>query len=805
MRTPLVAIREQLRYGDRRVRRTRRGGLALGVRDDSESAETPAGSTIAPGALTAIIARLARAPTQQAPLLPGARVGRYEIIREIGRGGFGCVYEAHDTALHRLVALKVLYGARATGSEAATEGEAAARLAHPNIAALHDAGLLECGTPYLVYEMLHGETLESRLARGPLPPREALAIGAQVARALAHAHAQSVVHRDLKPANVFLTADGEVKVLDFGVALLFGREAPAAGTPAYMAPEQRRGEPEDARTDLYALGVLLREALIGSATAAPGSSVPPPLRGILASLLAEDPTARPRGARAALTALESAARAFATPRMRLRRTAMALGALLLMAGAVSGGLLYRERQERRAAVGERGPSVAVLPFTDLSPGRDQEYFSDGLAEEILNALAQVEGLRVAGRTSSFALRGRRDDLHAIGRTLSVGTVLEGSVRKSGTRLRITARLVSVADGYDLWSRTFDRELRDVFVVQDEIATAVAQALQVKLLRPNPPTTRAQRTDSAEAHLQYLIGRQLYVRNSMDAYQHAVDAFQKALALDPGYAPAHAWLALALRDLADHAVRPEAATELRRRALDEAERAVVLGPDLADAFAARALLRINWTHDWSGAKADLARALTLNPNDPAQQRRQGLLFASLGRLEEAVAAVKKATELDPLNPVTWNWLGWLQMSQGRFELGKDATRRAIAISPEAEDAHINLAYCAILEGRPAEALADVPRLREMEGLEVKAMAEHDLGHAVDEQRALDTLTSKYGHVDAAGVAYVYAWRRDRDHAFAWLERALGQELSDLKFNPFLRDLRGDPRYGALLRRMNLPPD
>jgi len=291
----------------------------LGLRDDSDpQVGLAADAAVRPGALTALLAQLAHTPTQVAPphLVAGARVGRYEIIRSIGRGGFGTVHEAHDTALNRLVALKAFHRPSAADPGAASEGEAAARLAHPNIAALYDAGVIDDGFAYLVYEILHGETLESRLARGPIPPGEALAIAAQVARALWHAHTHGVVHRDLKPANVFLTAEGDVKVLDFGMALLFGRAAPAGGTPAYMAPEQRRGEPEDARTDLYALGTLMREMLTGErdASGAWRDRVPLPIRRFLSALVAEDPAARPRSARVAIGELEAAARALAEPR-----------------------------------------------------------------------------------------------------------------------------------------------------------------------------------------------------------------------------------------------------------------------------------------------------------------------------------------------------------------------------------------------------------------------------------------------------------------------------------------------------------
>jgi tetratricopeptide (TPR) repeat protein len=276
-----------------------------------------------------------------------------------------------------------------------------------------------------------------------------------------------------------------------------------------------------------------------------------------------------------------------------------------------------------------------------------------------------------------------------------------------------------------------------------------------------------------------------------------------IALDPSYAAAHAWLALALRDVA--ADEPASAPALRQKDMAEVERAVVLGPDLPDAWAARGFLRIAWTHDWAGAQGDLARALALNPSDSPARRRQGILLAALGRAEEAVNVLRQAIDLDPLDSTTWERLAYVETYLGRFDAARDALRRALEISPGSDDALIRRAYCDIVEGRPADALAGTRRVPEMERLEIRSISEHDLGRAAEARRALDQLIARYGHSDAAGIAQAYAWWGDRDHAFEWLDRALGQELFDVKFNPVLRKLRRDPRYAALLRRMNLPPD
>lgn len=421
----------------------------MGLPDDSDAPPgLGANATVTPGALTSLIERLAHAPVQVAPplLTPGTRVGRYEIIRAVGRGGFGTVYEAHDTALNRLVALKALHCPTAADSGTASEGEAVARLAHPNIAVLYDAGVLDGGFPCLVYEILHGETLESRLARGRIPPGEAVAIAVQVARALWHAHTHGVVHRDLKPSNVFLTAEGDVKVLDFGMALLFGRDAPGGGTPAYMAPEQRRGEPEDARTDLHALGVLLREMLTGErgGAGAEDDRIPPPARPILAALIAEDPAARPRSARVALGELEVAARALgaparvpAVPAMTRRRPGLwwlwAAGAIAAVAAAVAAWQLRRhgpagesalaearfvqltnfEGIEQAAAISRDGRFVAFQSdrdgqmevwVTQVGTGRFLDL-TRGSAAEIVNPSIRTLGFSPDGSLVTFWARG----------------------------------------------------------------------------------------------------------------------------------------------------------------------------------------------------------------------------------------------------------------------------------------------------------------------------------------------------------------------------------------------------------------
>jgi TolB-like protein/Flp pilus assembly protein TadD len=453
------------------------------------------------------------------------------------------------------------------------------------------------------------------------------------------------------------------------------------------------------------------------------------------------------------------------------------------------------------------PSVAVLPFADLSPKKDQEYFSEGLAEEILDALAHVEGLRVTGRTSSFSFKGKNEDVQSIAQKLHVGAVLEGSVRRDGTHLRITAQLINAADGFQIWSQIFDRQLTAVFAVQEEISAAVVQALQIKLL-PGRNALPAARKTTPEAHAEYLIARQLLNRGSAEGFRRAEEAFRRAVKLDPGYAPAWVGLAMAANYSSDFGRTAAEVREEAARAVAAADKAVALGPDLAEAWSARGWLHAFVEWDWDRAESDMKNALRLNSGDAQAWRRYGFLLGALGRLPEALAAVRKSTELDPLFAEAWDNLGYLATASGDLATARSASSRALEIAPEQAYAADHLAVADLLEGHPALALAAFAKAGEdvfrLQGI---AMAQHDLGRAAESGRALAELAAKHGHSSAFQVAQAYAWCTDRDRAFEWLARSYRQRdggLSFLKSDPLLRKIRGDPRYVDLLRKMKLPP-
>jgi serine/threonine-protein kinase len=443
-------------------------------------------------------------------------------------------------------------------------------------------------------------------------------------------------------------------------------------------------------------------------------------------------------------------------------------------------------------------SIVVLPFVDMSERKDEEYFSDGLSEELIELLGKTPGLRVIPRTSSFYFKGKAETLETIAAQLHVANVLEGSVRKSGNRLRITAQLVRADTSEHLWSETYDRELRDVFQVQDEIAGAVVSALQVKLaVAQQAPYMH--RTSNLEAHNQFLLGRQFFKRATVDGFRRAAAAFRKAVELDPHYAAAYAELAVAESFVADQDEEDAAG---QQRALAAADKAVELAPDEAEPYGTRGFLRgRRW--DWIGAEADFDKALALDSNNSDIQSRYAELLDVLGRQPAALAAARKATELDPLSPWAWTSLAARLITSQQFARADEALRRLIEILPEADFPLSWLGILRLYEGNAKEALVTFQSLSE-ERLRLfgVALAEHTLGHAKESQQALDQLIAE--GAPAYAVAEIYAWRGEKDKAFEWLDRAYQRHTgSDLRHDPLVTSLHGDPRFAALLRKMNLP--
>ena len=445
-------------------------------------------------------------------------------------------------------------------------------------------------------------------------------------------------------------------------------------------------------------------------------------------------------------------------------------------------------------------SVAVLPFVDMSEKKDQEYFSDGLSEELIDRLSRVQELRVPARTSSFYFKGKSVKIATIAKELGVAHVLEGSVRKADHTIRITVQLIRADNGYHLWSETYDRDARDIFKVQDEIAAAVVAALKTTLAWTPASSPR---TSNPEAYNQYLLGNHLFNRTNSESFQRAIEPYRRAIALDPHYAAAYAGLAYAEFYVASNTGDVAG----YKRAEAAAERAVALAPEEAEGYAARADLSSYLRWDWASAQADFAKALALDPTNTLVQRRYSLLLGGLGRLPEAIRIVRQVIGRDPLSNAAWHNLGFYLSESGDFAGAQQALRRALQIEPDDTYSLNQLAVVQLLQGQSSLALATFGRINdEAFRLTGIAMAEHSLGHAKESRQALDELIKKHAGDSAYEIAEVYAWRGEKDKAFEWLERAYRHNdggLTDLKVDRLIDNLRGDPRYKALLRKLNLP--
>jgi TolB-like protein/tetratricopeptide (TPR) repeat protein len=455
-----------------------------------------------------------------------------------------------------------------------------------------------------------------------------------------------------------------------------------------------------------------------------------------------------------------------------------------------------------------GPSIAVLPFADMSEKHDQEYFADGVAEEVLNELAHVKGLKVIGRTSAFSFKGKNEDLRVVAQKLGVNHVLEGSVRRQGGRILITAQLIRARDGSHAWSERYERDAGDIFAIQRDVARSVTAALQVAMGAGDTPSLAAPPSTSAAAYNHYLLGVHHSQGFTLEGQGRAIGEFRKAIALDPGYAPAWEALSDALYWLAQARGTARDSPELEE-ALAAAEKAVSLAPHYALAYLARGLIREGFRWDWEGARSDYERAIELNPGSSRALRRYAVLMGNLGRDDLSLPYYERALVLDPLDSGTWNAMGSTLVDLGKLEAARKALDRCLAIAPEHILALQNLADCDLLEGRTAEAAQGYVRIEagayRLLGM---VMVNKTLGRERESLDAMAALEAEHGAAQPTFVAQAHAWRGENDEAFRWLDRAVAQHdqgLREIKHDRYTRGLRGDPRFKALLRKMKLPVD
>ncbi|HEY8548915.1 MAG TPA: protein kinase [Vicinamibacterales bacterium] len=753
-------------------------------------------------------------PASSSRLAPGFAIGPYTIRSLLGAGGMGEVYLARDTRLDRDVAIKVLAAAVANHPDRRRrfhhEARAAASLNHRNIVAIHDVDL-EAALPFIVMEYVPGETLLSLLRRERLPQGRALRISSEIAAALVEAHAHHIAHRDLKPANVMLTPEGSVKVLDFGIAKtvppLSGLLASAGdepdgagtqpgqlvGTPEYMSPEQRLGGRVDRRTDIYSLGVILFELLAGQH----------PFADLVVPLLTGTPVDAPLplicriDPAVPIEVGDLVTRAMA-PNPADRPTAAALERSL------------RTLSMQMSATRPDVASIAVLSFSDMSPGKDQEFFCDGMAEELINALTQIPGLRVAARTSAFQFKGMSRDVRAIGTALNVGAVLDGSVRKAGNRLRVTVDLIGTADGYQLWSDRFDRDLQDVFAVQDEIVRSVIGVLKGKLAVDRPAALVSRRT-SVGAYGSYLEGRYHWNKRTGDDLRKSIRCFERAIAQDAGYAPAYAGVADACVMLATYGI--EAAATVIPRAREALEAALRIDPALSQAYACRGCVRSIHDWAWSEASHDFRRALTLSSAYPTAHHWYAINhLVPLGRFDEAAEELRLAFELDPLALPIRTSMGMLAYFAGRYDDAVRELTRTIELDERFGLARLFLGATYTEQGRHAEALAELNAAMQWSGSSPEALAAigylHGRAGNVDGARSILRELERQSalrYVSPAKVAQVRAGLGEREKALDRLRAAGDERAADLpwlRVRPVFASLHGEPAFEALVQKMGL---
>jgi len=741
--------------------------------------------------------------------------GRYRIERELGAGGMAIVYLAEDLRHHRLIAVKTLRPELAVGIGAErflVEIEIAAALTHPHILPLYDSGEAD-GLIYYVMPYVEGPSLRDRLdAEHRLPVPEALKIAREVVGALDYAHRRGLVHRDIKPENIMLYEDAAL-VTDFGIALGLrsghgGRLSEAGiiiGTPAYMSPEQAMGDPVDRRSDLYSVGCVLFEMLAGTPPYAGDTAMAITAQKLVDPLppLHAQRDEVPREVEAAL------ARALACKADDRYASAAEFAAALELA---AGEPPPRTRRSGTGDDAARGSSIAVLPFADLSAGPENEFFSDGITEELTNALSKLEGLHVVARASAFAFKGRQEDVREIGRQLGVGTVLEGSVRRAGKRVRVTAELVNVADGYRLWSERYDRQVDDVFAIQDEIAGAIADVLEAKLLgAPKAYAQEPARKGDPKAYEHYLRGRHHWNQRTTSALDRSIEEFEQAIAVDPQHAASYAGIADSYVILGVYSHRPP--DEVMPKAKAAAEQALAIDASLAEAHTSLACVRALYEWDWAAADAGFRRAIAHNPQYATAHQWYAMnCLVPQGRFDAAQAELERALALDPLSLAVNTSVGLRHFYERQLASAARALRGTLELNQDFGTAHYFIGHVHIAMGRYDEAIVALERAVTLQEGSAETTAALATAHALAYHRAeAEALLAELErrarevYVSPALVAQVHLALGDPAPALDRLEEAASRRTADLvwlRVHPIYDSVRGHPRFRALLETMHL---
>ena len=766
-------------------------------------------------------ATLSERTQSESDLLPGppqagTTLGTYRIERLLGRGGMGTVFLAYDTTLHRRVALKVIEtsgDAQTSGARILREARNAAALNHPNICTIYEVGHAD-GVTFIAMEYVEGRSVRERLVEGPLPLEEAVRYGIQAGDALAYAHNHGVVHRDFKAANVVVTEAAHLKIIDFGLArradpmMASTRTMPSlvaagtvAGTPYAMAPEQVRGDATDARTDIWALGVLLYEMVTGAPPFA-AATVPE----LFSSILRDSPV-RPAAVSIEIGAVierclaKEPARRFQTA-ADVRSALATLGSEVRHTPAVAG---------RFPAVQRSDPvdSVAVLPFVNASADPNVEYLSDGITETLINSLSQLPHLRVKSRQSVFRYKGRQADAQTVGRELAVRAVLVGQVVQRGDSLAISAELIDARSEDQIWGEQYHRKLTDVMRIQEEIAVAISGKLRVKLNEEDHAQMTKRYTEKAEAYQNYLKGRYWWNKRTREGIRKGIEYFKEAIEADPSYALPYGGLADSYALLAG--VQPS--KDVFPSAKAAALKALEFDDRLAEAHTSLAYIYTHYDWNWSDAEKEYLRAIELNPNYPAAHSAYAKYLTAMGRFDEATSQINLARDLDPLSPGIASGVAGCFYAKRQYDQAIKRYREVLDMEPRFAAAHFSLGDVYLAKSMFDKAIEEYQTGLQLSPNDATAVAE--LGHVyslagrrADALASLEKVmqSSKQGYVLPSSIALIHAGLGDKDAAFHWLDKGFEDRswpMVYLKVEPRFDSLRSDPRFYSLLTRIGLP--
>ncbi len=759
----------------------------------------------------------------------GTTILHYKILEKLGQGGMGIVYLAEDLKLERKVAIKFLPKYISENTEERQrfkiEAKAAAKLNHPNIATIHSIEETD-NELFIVMEYIKGVELSDKIKAGIIPATDAVKIATQIADGLDAAHKEGIIHRDIKSSNIMITDSGVAKVMDFGLAKVKGtskltKMGSTVGTIAYMSPEQSSSDEVDSRTDLWSFGVVFYEMLTGklpfrgaydqaivysilNEEPQPAEQVDERLHHIIKKSLKKNPDERYKSAGDITAELRTITEGATIKRAGTKQSKLPwiVAGALVMVIAIALYLFVPSSNGGKAKT-ETIKTIAVLPFADLSPQKDQGYFSDGLSGELINALSKNPKLRVTARTSSFSFKGTNADIKTIASKLNVKNVLEGSVQKAGNNLRISADLVNVETDATLWSNTYNGTMNNIFALQDSISGNVAEALNAALL--GKEAARSEQKTDPEAYNDYLLGEHFLNLSGKDNLETAEGYYKKALVIDSTYAPAWVGLSSVYSSQGSNGYVP--VDEGYSRARKEVEKALELNPNLADAYAQLGEIKSNHDWDWKGADEAFQKGLALEPENTKIINRASTLAGTLGRLDEAIKLSRRIIEIDPVSGAGYFSLAYAAYYAGQLDKSIAASRKVLELTPQNRGAHWVISLDYLEKGETDSALIEINKEPEpWIQISTIAIVYYALGRKKEADEKLVEFIKKFQYVGAYQVAEIYAYRNERDKAFEWLERAYRQRDAGcvaIKGDPLMRNIFKDPRYTAFLKKMKLP--